>query len=48
MPVVKRLKEIGKNVEVWAFKYSLANTLKEELEPENITYIEDILSNIKM
>ena len=48
VPVVKRLKEIGKSVEVWAFKYSLANTLKKELELENINYIDDILSNIKI
>lgn len=48
VPVVKRVKELGKNMDVWAFKYSLANTLKEELGQENIYYFEDILSKIKM
>ena len=48
VPVVKRVKELGKNMEVWAFKYSLANTLKEELGQGNIYYFEDILSKIKM
>lgn len=48
VPVVKRVKKLGKNVEVWAFRYSLANALKEELEQENIYYLDDILSKIKM
>lgn len=48
VPVVKKLKEIGKNVEVWAFRYSLANALKDELEQGNIHYLEDILSKIKI
>ena len=48
VPVVKKLKEIGKNVEVWAFRYSLANALKDELEQRNIHYFEDVLSKIKI
>ena len=48
VPVVKKLKEIGKNVEVWAFRYSLANALKDELEQRKIHYLEDILSKIKI
>ena len=48
VPVVKKLKQLDKNVEVWAFKYSLANTLKDELEQESIYYLDDILSKIKM
>ena len=32
VPVVRKLKELDKNVEVWAFRYSLTNALKEELE----------------
>jgi len=48
VPVVKKLKELEKNIEVWAFKYSLANVLKEEVEQENIYYFEDILSRIKI
>ena len=48
VPVVKKIKELGKNVEVWAFRYSLANTLKEELGQKNMFYLDDILSIIKM
>ena len=48
IPVVKKIKELGKNVEVWAFRYSLANKLKEELGVEYINYIDDILSEIAM
>ena len=48
VPVVKKVKELGKNVEVWAFKYSLANTLKEELGHENINYLDNILSKLKI
>ncbi len=48
VPVVKKLKELEKNVEIWAFRYSLANALKEELGQENTYYIDDILSKIEM
>jgi len=48
VPVVKKVKEMGKKVEVWAFRYSLANTLKGELGQENIYYLDDILSKIEM
>jgi len=48
VPVVKKVKELEKNIEVWAFKYSLANTLKKELKQENIFYFEEILSKIKI
>ncbi len=48
IPVVKKLKEMNKNVEIWGFRYSTANALKEELEPENINYLDDVLHRIKM
>jgi len=48
IPVIKKVKELDKNVEVWAFKYSLANALKEELKQENLYYLDDILNRIKM
>jgi len=48
IPVVKKIKELGKKVEVWAFRYSLANKLKEELSVEYVNYIDDILSEIAM
>lgn len=48
IPVVKKVKELDKNVEVWAFKYSLSNALKEELEREKIFYLDNILNRIKI
>ncbi len=48
VPVVKKVKELEKDVEIWAFRYSLANALKEEVGQENIYYIDDILSSITM
>ena len=48
IPVVKKLKQMNKNVEIWGFKYSIANALKEEFVQENINYLDDVLSRIKM
>jgi uncharacterized LabA/DUF88 family protein len=46
VPVVKKLKKLHKKVELCAFRYSLANTLKEELDEGNIYYIDEYLSQI--
>lgn len=48
VPVVKKVKEMDKKVEIWAFRYSLANALKEEVNEENLHYLDDILSKIKI
>jgi uncharacterized LabA/DUF88 family protein len=48
VPVVKKIKTLGKIFELWAFKYSLANTLKEEIDQEKIFYLDDILEKIKI
>jgi len=48
VPVVKKLKDLKKGVEVWAFRYSVANALKLIIEQENIFYLDDILSKIKL
>ena len=48
VPVVKKVKEMGKKVEIWAFKYSLANALVEEVGAENVNHIDDILDEIKL
>ncbi len=48
LPVIKKLKELGKVVEVWAFKYSLAYVLKEIIETENLFYLDDFLNEIRM
>ncbi len=46
VPVVKKVKKLNKKIELWAFRYSLANALKGEFEQENIYYLDDILSKI--
>ncbi|MFX0059904.1 MAG: NYN domain-containing protein [Candidatus Hodarchaeota archaeon] len=48
VPVVKKVKDLDKNMEIWAFKYSLANSLKNELDQNKIFYIDDILKEIKL
>jgi len=48
VPVVRKVKELGKNVELWAFRYSLAKSLKEELDQEKVFYLDDKLSSIKI
>ncbi|MFW9938017.1 MAG: NYN domain-containing protein [Candidatus Thorarchaeota archaeon] len=48
VPIVERLKDLNKNVELWAFRYSLANALKQVIEQENIFYLDDVLSKIKL
>ncbi|MFW9969788.1 MAG: NYN domain-containing protein [Candidatus Odinarchaeota archaeon] len=48
VPVIKKIKDLDKSVELWAFKYSLANTLKEQIELSKIFYLDDILDKIKM
>jgi len=48
LPVVKKIKELNKKPEVWAFKYSLANALMEELDEDRIFHIDDILNEIKL
>jgi len=48
MEVVEKLKELNKNVELWAFKYSLANVLRETVGQGKIYYIDDILNQIKL
>ena len=48
VPVLRKVKELDKKVELWAFRYSLANTLKEQLEQGDIHYLDDVLNKIKM
>ena len=48
LPVVKKVKELDKNVELWAFKYSLANTLREQLGEDRVVYLDDILHEITL
>ena len=46
--LVRKLKKLGKNVEIWAFKYSLANVLKEEVGNKNTYYLDEILNELKV
>ena len=48
LPVIKKVKELNKDVEIWAFKYSLANTMKEELEEDKVFFLEEFLSKIRL
>ena len=48
VPVVKKLLYMDKKVEIWAFKYSLAKALTENVGSENIYYIDDILNEINL
>ncbi|MFW9828414.1 MAG: NYN domain-containing protein [Candidatus Thorarchaeota archaeon] len=48
VPVIKKVKRLNKNVELWAFRYSLANALKDNLTSRNIFYLDDILNNLKL
>ncbi len=48
VPIVEKLKELDKSVELWAFRYSLANALKEELENRNLYYLDDILGKLSI
>jgi uncharacterized protein (TIGR00288 family) len=48
LPVVKKIKDLGKDVELWAFKYSLSNAMRELLEEERILYLDDILNEITL
>ncbi|MDX1798624.1 MAG: NYN domain-containing protein [Candidatus Lokiarchaeia archaeon] len=48
LPVVKKIKTLGKDFELWAFKYSLANTLREEVDQRKIFYLDDIKDKIEI
>lgn len=48
VPVLEKIKSLGKNVEVWAFKYSLAKALQEEVTKDRMYYMDKILNKIKM
>jgi uncharacterized LabA/DUF88 family protein len=48
VPIVKKINELNKDLEIWAFRYSLANALKEEVSQKNIHYIDDFLSQLNL
>ena len=48
IPVVNKLKEMNKPVELWGFKYSLSHALMNKIEEGNLFYLDDILMNISI
>ena len=48
VPVVKKLKDLNKKVEVWSFKKNLSHQLKDLLDHESIYYIDDVLDQIRL
>lgn len=48
LPLLKKLKKLKKKIEVWAFKYALANVLKEEIDKNDLFFIDDVVSEIKI
>ena len=46
IPVVKKVIEMNKKIEIWAFKYSLANAIVEVVGSENVYSLDDILNEI--
>jgi len=48
LPVIKKIEELDKNIEVWAFKYSLANVIREEMKDDRLFFIDDYLNDLKI
>lgn len=48
VPVVKKLKDLNKKVEIWSFKKNLSQQLRDLLDPANVNYIDDILDQIRI
>jgi uncharacterized LabA/DUF88 family protein len=46
--VVRKLKELNKEIEIWSFKKSISRLLIEEAGKENVHYIDNILDEIKL
>lgn len=46
LPVVEKIKSLNKTLELWAFRYSLANALKDEIEVGNIYYLDDVVTKL--
>jgi len=48
VPVVKKVKELGKKIEIWSFRKLLSENLKMEAGKENCYFMDSILNRIKM
>ncbi len=47
LDVVRKLKELKKEIEIWSFKKSISRLLINEAGKENVHYIDNILEEIK-
>jgi uncharacterized LabA/DUF88 family protein len=47
LDLVKKLKELKKEIEIWSFKKSISRVLIEEAGKENVHYIDSILDEIR-
>ena len=45
--IVRKLKELKKEIEIWSFKQSISRGLIDEAGKDNVSYIDDILDKIK-
>jgi uncharacterized LabA/DUF88 family protein len=44
--IVKKVRELEKNIEIWSFRQSLSKKLIKEIGEDNVHYINEILSEI--
>ncbi|MFX1593682.1 MAG: NYN domain-containing protein [Promethearchaeota archaeon] len=47
LDVVRKLKELKKEIEIWSFKKSISRALIDETGKANVYYLDDILDEIK-
>ena len=48
VPVVKKLKDLNKKVEIWSFRRLLSQQMMDLLDPENIHFMDDFLDQIRL
>jgi len=48
VPVIKKLKDLNKKVEIWSFKNLLSTQISDLLDPHNLYFIDDYLDQIKL
>jgi len=47
LDVIRKLKDLKKEIEIWSFKKSTSRSLIEEAGQENVHYIDEILDEIR-
>lgn len=48
VPVVKKLMDLNKKVEIWSFRRLLSQQMMDLLDPENIHFMDDFLDQIRL